>query len=298
MISKKLIVIVGPTAIGKTGLSLELAKHYNTEILSADSRQFYKEMSIGTAAPTPEELAVAPHHFIQHTSIHHPYTVGDFEKEAIPQLAQLFEHHKTLILVGGSGLYINAITHGLDEFPVVTNEIKQQVKKNYETGGILPLQEQLKLVDPDYYQQVDLQNAQRIIRALEVSLSSGLPYSSFRTQKKKSRPFQIIKIGLTADRPILYERINKRVDMMMAQGLLHEAKFLYPHRHLNALNTVGYKEIFRYFDGDWQYDFAIAEIKKNTRRFAKRQMTWFRKDGAINWFDYQTSIKDIITALS
>ncbi len=292
--NKTLITIVGPTAIGKTALSLKLAAHFNTEIISADSRQFFKEMAIGTAVPTPEELAVAPHHFIQHISVKDAYSVGDFEKEALKKLEELFKKHDTIIMVGGSGLYVDAVTKGLDSFPKVTPEIKEQVKNTFEQEGLKTLQEQLQKIDPEYHKTVDLQNTQRVMRALEVSLSSGLPFSSFHTQTKKERSFKTVKIGVTADRSIIYDRINRRVDMMLEEGLLEEAKRVYPFRHLNALNTVGYKELFHYFDGDWELDFAISEIKKNTRRFAKRQGTWFRKDPDIIWVDYVYELEEVL----
>ncbi len=289
-----LIVIIGPTAIGKTSLGISLAKHFKCEIVSADSRQFYKEMSIGTAVPTPEELSQAKHHFIQHKSIKDTYTVGDFEKDALDTLDILFANNKYAILVGGSGLYVDTITKGLDHFPEANPEIRKKLQEEYEQHGIKALQDQLKELDPVHYNKADVQNPHRVMRALEVCLSSGKPYSSFLTSPKKKRPFNILKVGLTADREIIYDRINLRVDLMMQEGLLNEAKSLYPHKSLNALNTVGYKEIFKHFDNTWDLDFAVSEIKKNTRRFAKRQLTWFRKDQEITWFDYQDDIQNII----
>ncbi len=292
--SNNLIVIIGPTAIGKTSLSIQLAKHYNCEIVSADSRQFYKEMDIGTAPPSKEELDQAPHHFIQHKSIHDVYNVGDFEKDALDKLNDLFENHKYVILVGGSGLYVDAVTRGLDYFPEVDPSIREKLQLEYQSKGILYLQEQLKTLDPEYYKSVDLQNTHRVMRAVEVSMSSGKPYSSFITSSSKTRPFNIIKIGITADRKIIYDRINQRVDIMVEKGLIDEVKSLSKYRKLNALNTVGYKELFNYLDNEWELDFAISEIKKNTRRFAKRQLTWFRKDNAIQWFDYTENIDSCI----
>ncbi|GAA4274665.1 tRNA (adenosine(37)-N6)-dimethylallyltransferase MiaA [Aquimarina gracilis] len=289
-----LIVIIGPTAIGKTSLSISLAKHFNCEIVSADSRQFYSEMSIGTAAPSEEELSQVQHHFIQHKTIKDTYTVGDFEKDALEKLNTLFTKEKYAILVGGSGLYIDAITKGLDTFPNVDSNIREKVREEFENFGIEHLQDRLKKMDPIHYHNVDLQNTHRVMRAIEVCLSSGKPYSSFLTRSKKNRPFDIIKIGLTTDRQIIYDRINLRVEVMMKEGLLNEVKSLYPYKSLNALNTVGYKEIFNYLEGHWDLDFAISEIKKNTRRFAKRQLTWFRKDSEIKWFDYQEDAKNII----
>ncbi|MBW1297519.1 tRNA (adenosine(37)-N6)-dimethylallyltransferase MiaA [Aquimarina litoralis] len=288
-----LIVVVGPTAIGKTSLSIKLAEHFNCEIVSADSRQFFKEMRIGTAVPSADELQQAKHHFIQHKSIQETYSVGDFEKDAIDKLNTLFRTNNYVVLVGGSGLYVDAVTKGLDTFPEVSPDIRKRLQTQYETEGIDRLQMQLKELDPSYYQRVDLQNTHRVMRALEVCLSSGKPYSSFITQTHKKRPFKIIKIGITAEREIIYDRINQRVDMMVEEGLLEEVKKLYPHKKLNALNTVGYKEIFNYMDGTWDLDFAISEIKKNTRRFAKRQLTWFRKDEEINWFDYLEPIENV-----
>ncbi|MGB7842317.1 MAG: tRNA (adenosine(37)-N6)-dimethylallyltransferase MiaA [Salinimicrobium sp.] len=289
-----LIVIVGPTAIGKTSLSLALAEHFSTEIISADSRQFFKEMSIGTAAPTSEELAVAPHHFIHHKSIEDDYSVGDFEREALERLEQLFQKHEKVVMVGGSGLYVDAVTKGLDKFPEVDASVREQLNKELQENGIENLQLQLQQLDPEYYSEVDINNPHRLIRALEICVGTGKSYSSFRKNKKAERPFKTIEIGLTAEREIVYDRINRRVDLMMEAGLLEEAKLLYPKKGLNALNTVGYKELFRYFDGEWSLERATSEIKKNSRRFAKRQFTWFRKHENITWFDYSTSPKDII----
>ncbi len=295
MNKKHLIVIVGPTAIGKTSLSIQLAKYFKCAIISADSRQFYKEMSIGTAAPTADELKQAKHYFIQHKSIKEEYTVGDFEKEAIQTINELFKTHEQVVLVGGSGLYVDAITKGLDSFPEVDPEIRKQLQEEYHHSGISHLQKQLKQLDPEWYQKIDLQNTHRVMRALEVCIASGVPYSSFLNKPKPKRPFTTIKIGITAERPIIYDRINQRVDIMVKEGLLDEVKSLYPHKTLNALNTVGYKEIFKHMDGEWDLEMAISEIKKNTRRFAKRQLTWFRKDQEINWFDYKATTNSVIT---
>ncbi len=292
---KTLIVLVGPTAIGKTKLSIELAKYFNCEIVSADSRQFYKEMRIGTAVPDKDELEQVTHHFIQHISIRKNYSVGDFEKDALSKLSQLFEENKYTILVGGSGLYIDAVTKGLDSFPNISEEIRSTLKKRFDDEGIESLQQELKVLDPVYFEKVDIQNKHRVMRALEVCIGSGKPYSSFINKSPKKRPFHIIKIGLTAEREIIYERINQRVDLMMEAGLLNEAKNLYPYKSLNALNTVGYKEIFEFIDGNYDLDYAVSEIKKNTRRFAKRQLTWFRKDQEITWFDYKDNPESVIT---
>ncbi|GIM60735.1 tRNA dimethylallyltransferase [Capnocytophaga canis] len=294
---KKLITVVGPTAIGKTRLAIALAKHFNTEIISCDSRQFFKEMSIGTAVPNSFELEQAPHHFIQHKSIHEPYSVGDFERDAIELLNQLFEKQNIVIMVGGSGLYVNAVTQGLDDFPEVSSAIREELNQNYAQQGIGYLQELLKKLDFQQYQKMDIQNPQRMIRSLEVCLASGKPYSSFLKQTEIKRNFSVIEIGLTADRDIVYDRINQRVELMLEQGLLCEAQNLYPYKHLNALQTVGYRELFDFFDCKCSFDFAIEEIKKNTRRFAKRQYTWFRKNTNVQWFDYKVDIRDVFEYL-
>lgn len=288
-----LINIVGPTAIGKTSLAIQLANKFNTEIISADSRQFYKEMSIGTAVPSAEELQAAKHHFIQHTSIEDNYNVGDFESDAIKKLDELFKNNKIVIMVGGSGLYTKSVLEGLDYFPEVSLEIRQELNLKLEKEGLDSLQQQLHKLDPDYYKIVDLENPHRVIRALEVCISSGKPYSSYLNQPKKKRNFTAISIGLNAEREIIYDRINRRVDLMITEGLMDEAKALFPKRELNALNTVGYKELFSYLEGKDSLETAVSEIKKNTRRFAKRQLTWFRKDQEINWFDYKTPVEEI-----
>lgn len=288
MNSKYLISIVGPTAIGKTAMGIEIARHFNTEIVSADSRQFFKEMKIGTAVPEPEELAAAPHHFIQHISIEENYSVGDFEREAIEKLEELFKKKDVLILLGGSGLYVKSVLEGLDDFPDVKPEIRKDLNKTLEEEGIQTLQQELEKLDPEYYAKADIENPHRIIRALEICRGTGKTFSSFLKQEKKARDFESISIGLTAPREVIYDRINRRVDLMMEKGLLEEAEKLFPKRHLNALNTVGYKELFEYMEGNISLEKAVEEIKKNTRRFAKRQLTWFRKDLSIQWFDYQT----------
>ena len=289
-----LVNIIGPTAIGKTSLSLHLAKHFNTGIISADSRQFYREMKIGTAVPEKWELEEAPHHFIQHISIEQDYSVGDFEKEAIQKLEELFKQQQVVVMVGGSGLYIKAVTEGLDDFPEVDPKIRENLNRHLQKDGIDWLQQKLFVLDPDYYKEADVQNPHRLIRALEICISTGRTFSSYLDKEKKERSFQTINIGLTADREIIYHRINQRVDIMLEKGLVEEARALYPRRELNALNTVGYKELFKFFEGDWDLETATAEIKKNTRRFAKRQLTWFRKDDSITWFDYKDDPKKII----
>ena len=288
-----LIVVVGPTAIGKTALSIKIANHFKSDIISADSRQFYKEMRIGTAVPEPDELNAAKHHFIQNRSIFEDYNVGDFEVDALKCLQSLFREHNIQIMVGGSGLYVNAVVNGLDNFPKVDGEIRKELNEKLASEGLESLQNQLKELDETSYHEIAIDNSQRLIRALEICIGTNQPYSSFKTNSKKERDFETIKIGLTADREIIYERINRRVDLMVQNGLIEEAKALLPHKSLNALQTVGYRELFEYFEGDIDKEFAISEIKKNTRRFAKRQLTWFRKDEDINWFDFQTPFDEI-----
>ncbi len=288
-----LLNIVGPTAIGKTSLAIELANRFATEIISADSRQFYKEMTIGTAVPSKEELEAAKHHFIQHISIQDTYNVGDFETEALEKLDELFKERNIVIMVGGSGLYTKSVLEGLDYFPEVSSEIRKDLNLKFEKEGLTPLQNKLQELDPDYFKIVDIENPHRLIRALEVCISSKKPYSSYLNQPKKTRNFTAISIGLDADRNIIYDRINKRVDIMIKEGLMEEAKNLFPKRELNALNTVGYKELFAYLEGNQSLETAISEIKKNTRRFAKRQLTWFKKDKETNWFNYKTPVETI-----
>ena len=290
---KFLIVVVGPTAIGKTALSIKIANHYNSDILSADSRQFYKEMCIGTAVPEPEELDAAQHHFIQNRSIFDDYNVGDFEGDALNCLNTLFAKHDIQVMVGGSGLYVNAVVNGLDNFPKVDSKIREELNAKLASEGLESLQNQLKELDETSYHEIAIDNPQRLIRALEICIGTNQPYSSFKTNSKKERDFETIKIGLIADREIIYDRINRRVDLMVENGLIEEAKALLSHKDLNALQTVGYRELFEYFEGNIDKEFAISEIKKNTRRFAKRQLTWFRKDEDINWFDFQTPFDEI-----
>lgn len=292
--NKYLITIVGPTAIGKTALSIEIAKHFNTEIISSDSRQFYKEMYIGTAVPSQEELDQVPHHFIQNLSIHDQYSVGQFEKDAIAKLNDLYKKHNIVVMVGGSGLYVDAVLKGLDKFPEVDPEIRKGLKSKLAEQGIKLLQEQLKKLDLKTFQKIDIENHQRVIRALEICIGTGKPYSSFLTAKNTSRNFIPIKIGLKTERSIIYDRINKRVDLMMEHGLLNEAKKLFKYNHLNALQTVGYKELFSYIKNEISIETAIEEIKKNTRRFAKRQLTWLRKDEEVIWFNYNEDRNKII----
>lgn len=297
MRKRTLICVVGPTAIGKTRMAIALAQHYKTAILSADSRQFYREMKIGTAVPETEELRAAPHHFIQHISVDTPYSVGTFEKEALERLEDLFRDNEKVILVGGSGLYVDAVTRGLDVFPKVLPGTREALQEKLEREGLAALQEELRSRDPDHYRTVDLENPHRLIRALEVCRSSGQPYSSFLGKKSGKRNFRSLYVGLDAPREVIYQRINQRVDAMMQKGLLEEARALYDKRHLTALQTVGYKELFRYFDGELSLEEATEEIKKNTRRFAKRQLTWYRKQEDIHWFDHQTNPSDLIAKI-
>ncbi len=285
MIKKTLISIVGPTAIGKTALAIGLAQHFGTEIISADSRQFFKEMAIGTAKPNAEELAAAKHHFIDSHTVTQLFSTGDFEVEALKKLEEIFREHELAIMVGGSGLYVNALINGLDEMPNIDLSIRENLNRKFEEEGIAVIQTQLAQLDPEYFAKVDQQNPQRMIRGLEVFLSTGQKLSSMLSATKKERPFNIIKIGLNTDRAVLYDRINKRVDQMIAEGLLDEVKGLMPFKHHNALNTVGYSELFDYLDGKSSLEDAIAAIKQNTRRFAKRQLTWFRRDEEIKWFE-------------
>lgn len=291
---KYLLVVAGPTAVGKTCLSVKLAKRLDTSILSCDSRQFFKEMTVGTAKPCPHELSTVPHLFIDHLSIEDDYTVGDYEREALAVLDDLYQEKKVVLMVGGSGLYVKAVCNGLDNFPAIAKEIRADIIAEYEQNGLTFLQELLERLDPQYYAEVDLNNPQRLIRALEICVGTGKAYSSFRKQSTANRPFKTIKIGLKMDRCQLYERINQRVDTMLKEGLIEEAKKLYPYRHLNALQTVGYKELFGYFDGTHSLEKAVELIKRNTRRYAKRQMTWFRKDPNISWF-HPLDVGNILT---
>lgn len=282
--SKTLIIIAGPTAIGKTSLAISLAKHFKTEIISADSRQFYREMNIGTAKPSEAELKEVKHHLINSHSVLDQFNAGDFEKESIELINKLFLNHDQVIMAGGSGLFINAVSHGFDQLPIATEEIRNYFNTILEEKGIKFLQDQLKEIDPVYYKEVDIYNPQRIIRALEVFECSGKTFSSLRTNIKKQRPFNIVKIGLNTDRNIVYERINLRVDQMIKDGLIKEVEGLKSFRHLNPLNTVGYSEIFDYLEGKSNREEAIEKIKQNTRRFAKRQLTWFKKSEDIKWY--------------
>lgn len=277
-------MVLGPTAVGKTALCLKIAKKFETEIISADSRQFYRETEIGTAKPSLRELEEVPHHFIGHKSISDSYDVKTFERDTLSLLDSIFRKCDLVILTGGSGLFIDVVCNGLDEIPDVDPAIRQKLIESYEKNGIETLQEELRLSDPDYYSIVDKHNPQRVMRALEVIRGTGKAYSSFRKKTKKERPFQIIKIGLVREREELYSRINLRMDIMIGEGLFEEASQLFEYRHLNALQTVGYTEIFGYLEGKYDREEAVRLLKRNSRRYAKRQMTWFRKDPEVSWF--------------
>lgn len=280
---KKLIIILGPTGVGKTERSLQLAESLHTEIISCDSRQMYREMKIGTAAPTEKELQRVPHHFIGNLSIHDYYSCGKFELEALAKCEELFQRHDTVLMVGGSMLYIDAICKGIDDIPKIDEELRRELDLRLANEGVDALRNELKMLDPVYYRQVDPLNHKRIKHALEVCIQTGKPFSSFHTDTKKERPFDIEKIGFTRPREELYERINLRVDKMFEAGLLEEAKALYPYKGLNSLNTVGYKELFEYFDGNWTLEYAKQMIQQNSRHYAKKQITWFKRDEEIQW---------------
>lgn len=287
---KKLIVLIGPTAVGKTALSIELANFLNTEIVSADSRQFYKELNIGVATPSPFELSMAKHNLIGHISIHQKYNISDFEQDALRELERIFQNNDYAVLTGGSGLYVNALCYGVDNMPDVKPEIREELNNLFKTQGIIPLQEELQKKDPEYWQVVDKQNHIRLIRALEICRQTGKTFTSFRSGEKKKRDFEIIKIGLERSRENLLDRIYKRVDIMIEEGLVEEVKSVYPFRHLQALQTVGYKELFEYFDETVDFSTAIENIKINTRQYAKRQMTWFKKDKNTLWLNAENKI--------
>lgn len=291
-----LIVLLGPTGVGKTELSLRVASHVGSPIISADSRQLYKELVIGTAAPTAEQLARVKHYFVGTLSLTDYYNASQFEEEVLICLENLFQSTSNVVMTGGSMMYIDAVCNGIDELPTVSQEIRTNLMKRFEVEGLDPIQEDLKRLDPQHYNEVDLNNYKRVIHALEICLMTGRPYSELRTNTKKTRPFRIIKIGLTRDREELCDRINARVDQMMRDGLLEEARHVYPYKHLNSLNTVGYKEMFNYLDGEWPLDFAIEKIKRNSRVYARKQMTWFKRDKEINWF-HPDNIEGILTFL-
>lgn len=282
--AKNLIVLIGPTGVGKTELSLRIAELFNTNILSADSRQLYADLKIGTAAPTPAQLARVPHHFVGTLALTDYYSAAQYETDVLQLLDTLFLEKETVVLTGGSMMYIDAVCKGIDDIPTVDAETRKIMLERYESEGLERLCAELKLLDPEYYHTVDLKNHKRVIHALEICYMTGKTYTSFRTQQKKERPFRIIKVGLTREREELYERINHRVDIMIQDGLVEEAKSVYAHRHLNSLNTVGYKEMFQYLSGEWELPFAIEKIKQNSRIYSRKQMTWFKRDKEIKWF--------------
>lgn len=294
---KTLLVLLGPTAVGKTELSLQLAEHLHTDILSADSRQMYADLKIGTAAPTPEQLRRVPHHFIGTLQLTDYYSAARYEEEAMACLTGLFTRHDTVLMTGGSMMYVDAVCKGIDDIPTVDDETRRLMLHKYETEGLERLCAELRLLDPDYYRTVDLKNPKRVVHALEICYMTGRSYTSFRTQTPKERPFRIVRIGLTRPREELYGRINRRVEQMMADGLEEEARRLYPHRRLNSLNTVGYKEMFRYIDGEWMLPFAVEKIKQHTRIYSRKQMTWFRRDADIRWFHPEQEAEAILTAI-
>lgn len=279
-----LIVLIGPTGVGKTELSLKIAENYHTEIISADSRQLYADLKIGTAAPTREQLERVRHHFVGTLQLTDYYSAAQYEADVLNTLNQLFQIHPVVLLTGGSMMYVDAVCKGIDDIPTVDRETRELMIHRYETEGLERLCAELKLLDPEYYNIVDLKNPKRVVHALEICYMTGKTYTSFRTRSNKKRPFHILKIGLKRDREELYERINRRVDQMIDEGLVKEARSVYPYRHLNSLNTVGYKEIFNYLDGTWTLPFAIEKIKQNSRIYSRKQMTWFKRDADIAWF--------------
>lgn len=294
-IEPTLIILLGPTGVGKTDLGIALAQRLACPVVSADSRQIFRELPVGTAAPTAEELGKVEHWFIGNKSVEEDYNAGQYEAEVLPMITGYLASHEALLMVGGSMMYIDAVCKGFDYLPQVPQTVRQQVRNDYEAKGLEWLQSELMRLDPDYCRQVDLQNPQRLMHAVEISLVAGKPYSAFRTGTAKKRPFRILKVGLQRDRAELYERINRRVTQMMAQGLLQEAEKVYPYRHKNSLNTVGYKELFAYIDGKCTLDEAVDKIRQNSRHYAKRQLTWFRQDTEIHWFDAgNVTVDDII----
>ena len=292
--NNQLVTIIGPTAIGKTGLAIKIAEFYKTEIVSADSRQFYRELNIGTAKPSSSELSKIKHHLINNKSIQEQYNINDFEKDAIESINSIFKKNKVAVLVGGSGLFINSVLYGLDEIPEIDENIRNSLYSDMDSLGIKTLQEKLKLLDPNSYENIDIDNPRRLIRALEVTIGSGKPYSSFLKKTKKTRNFNVITIGLNQDRAELYEKINARVDNMIKDGLIDEVKGLLELKNLKTLNTIGYSEVFKYIDGVYSKDECINEIKKNTRRYAKRQLTWFKSIENVKWVSPNYDLKDVL----
>ena len=298
------MILLGPTGVGKTELSLRIAERFGTCIISADSRQIYRDLPIGTAAPTPEQLARVKHYFVGLLDLADYYSASQFETDVLTLLPILYKEHDVVVMTGGSMMYIDAVTKGIDDIPTVRADIRAQVWADYHEKGLAPLLEELRKADPIHYDEVDRQNYKRVVHAVEICRQTGLPYSSFRTRTRKERPFRIIQVGLTRDREELYDRINRRVDQMITDGLEDEARRVYPFRALNSLNTVGYKELFKYFEGEWTRDEAIEKIKRNSRVYARKQMTWFKRDTDIKWFhpsqetEIETYIQEKITAAS
>lgn len=282
---KKLVVLLGPTGVGKTELCIQLAQHFETAIVSADSRQLYKGLEIGTAAPTLSQQEKIKHYMVGTLDVTDYYSASEFEQSALKVIEELHQSHDVVIATGGSMMYIDALCKGIDEIPTIDDKLRQELYSLYETESLEPIRQQLKILDPEFYDKVDLKNYKRVIHALEVCLMTGKSYSSFRKNSVKERPFEIIKIGLMRDRQELYERINLRVDKMIEEGILNEADKFYPLKHLNSLNTVGYKELFKYKDGEWDLNFAIEKIKQNSRIYSRKQMTWFKRDEDINWIN-------------
>lgn len=295
---KKVLVLLGPTGVGKTEISVSLAEYWGCPIISADSRQLYKGLVIGTASPTEEQLSRVPHHMVGILDVKDYYSASEFETQSLQLIEELHQKHDIVIVAGGSMMYLDALCKGIDEVPTIDEKLRKEVYDLYEKEGLEPIRAQLKILDPVFYDEVDLKNYKRVIHALEVCLMSGKPYSSFRTNTVKQRPFEIIKVGLMRDREELYNRINVRVDKMIEDGLLKEAEKFYPLKQYNSLNTVGYKELFKYLDGEWALNFAIEKIKQNSRIYSRKQMTWFKRDKGIFWvnlseIDERTAIENI-----
>ena len=295
---KKLISIIGTTGIGKTKLAIEIAKYFQTEIISCDSRQFFKEMIIGTATPSSEELAEVPHHFIGNLSVQDYYSIGQYEKEALRKIEELFQKHDVVVLVGGSMMYEKAVIEGLHDLPEANEENQRQLEQILEEDGIGKLQNILEDLDPEYFNKVDKDNPRRLFRGIDIIWQTGKTYTANISEQMNQRDFEVIRIGLQAPRETIYERINQRVDLMVQNGLLQEAESLIPFKNNLALQTVGYSELFKYFEGTWTLDFALEEIKKNSRRFAKRQLTWYRKEENINWVNFENSVGESLSLLS
>lgn len=295
---KRLLVLPGPTGVGKTELSIRIAEHIGSPIVSADSRQLYKGMTIGTAAPTEEQLSRVAHHMVGFLNPEDYYSASEYEQEALSVIAKLHEEHDTVILTGGSMMYIDAVCKGIDIMPNIDPKLRDDIYRQYQEEGLDPIRQKLKILDPAFYNEVDLKNPKRVIHALEVCIMTGMPYSSFRTNTIKERPFGIIKVGFNRPREELYSRINMRVDEMIADGLVEEARRFYKFKGLNSLNTVGYKELFEYFDGNWTLDYAIDKIKQHSRNYARKQLTWFKRDKSINWIDLSDSSIDVIAEVS